>query len=91
MRLGNLESYRWTGYRCFIFASIQIPQQLRPLTMSFLKKHVFRPLGEFAISLILVISCEPVNAETESRNFSALEACLQMADSSLFQFSCLCA
>ena len=39
----------------------------------------------FAISLVLVISCEPVNVETESRNFSALEvqavcaACLEMA------------
>ena len=31
-------------------------------------------LGEFAISLVLVISCEPVNVETESRKFSALEA-----------------
>ena len=31
-------------------------------------------LGEFAISLVLVISLEPVNVETESRNFSALEA-----------------
>ena len=31
-------------------------------------------LGEFAISLILVILCEPVNVKTESRNFLALEA-----------------
>ena len=30
-------------------------------------------MGEFAISLVLVISCEPVNVEIESRNFSALE------------------
>ena len=37
----------------------------------------FRTLGEFAISLVLVISCEPLNAETESRNFSAFEGCLQ--------------
>ena len=29
---------------------------------------------EFAISLVLVISCEPVNVENENRNFSALEA-----------------
>ena len=31
-------------------------------------------LREFAISFVLVIFCEPVNEETESRNFSALEA-----------------
>ena len=31
-------------------------------------------LGEFFISLVLVILCEPVNLEPESRNFSALEA-----------------
>ena len=31
-------------------------------------------LREFDISLVLVISYEPVNVETESRNFSALEA-----------------
>ena len=31
-------------------------------------------LGEFAISLVLVISCEPVNVETERRNYSDLEA-----------------
>ena len=30
-------------------------------------------LGKFAISLVLVISCEPVNVETESKNFSALK------------------
>ena len=30
-------------------------------------------LWEFAISLVLVISCEPVNVETECRNFSALK------------------
>ena len=29
---------------------------------------------KFAISLGLVISCEPVDVENESRNFSALEA-----------------
>ena len=27
-------------------------------------------IGEFAISLVLVISCEPVKVESESRNFS---------------------
>ena len=51
---------------------------------------VQRPLS----GSLLVISCEPVNVETESRNFLALEAltaCLQMAmkQSSLFQYSCL--
>ena len=49
--------------------------------------------GEFAISLVLVISCEPVNVETESRNISGFGSavCLQMAikQSSLFQNSCL--
>ena len=49
-------------------------------------------LGEFAISLALVNMCEPVNEETESRNFSDLEVQpLQMAikvqQSSLFQYS----
>ena len=54
--------------------------QLRPLAMSSLKNMCFQnnmctetTLGELAISLILVISCEPVNVETESRNFSDLE------------------
>ena len=28
------------------------------------------PLGEFAISLVLVILCKPVKVESESRNFS---------------------
>ena len=50
------------------------------LTMSSLKKKCFKnmytetPLGEFDITLVLVIFCEPVTFETESRNFSALEA-----------------
>ena len=42
----------------------------------FLEEHMFQnnmctetTLGEFANRLILVISCEPVNVETESRNF----------------------
>ena len=30
-------------------------------------------LGEFAIILVLVISCQPVNVETEISNFSDLE------------------
>ena len=54
--------------------------QLHPLTMSFLKNMCFQnnlfaetTLGEFAISLVHVISCEPVNVETESRNFSTLK------------------
>ena len=49
--------------------------------------------GEFAISLVLVISCEPVKVETESGNISGFgsAAYLQMAikQSSLFQYSCL--
>ena len=55
--------------------------QLRPLTGSSLKNRCFQnntcaetTLGEFAISLVHVISCEPVDAETDSRNFSTLEA-----------------
>ena len=54
--------------------------KLRPLTMSSLKNTCFQnkmcaetTLGEFAISLVLVILCEPVNVETESRTLSALE------------------
>ena len=57
--------------------------------------HAATTPGEFAISLVLVISCEPVNVETESRNISGFgnAACLQIAikQSSLFQYSCLCA
>ena len=48
--------------------------QLRHLTKSSLKNICFQnnmctetTFGEFAISLVLVISCEPVNVETESR------------------------
>ena len=48
----------------------------RPLTMSSLKDTCFQnnmcaetTLREFAISLVLVISCETVNVETERRNF----------------------
>ena len=51
--------------------------QLHPLTMSSLKNMCFQnkmcaeaTLREFAISLVLVISCEPVNVETENRNFN---------------------
>ena len=77
----NSESTCWTAYRCFLFAYIQTPNVwLRPLTMSSLKNMCFQnmcaetTLEEFAISLVLVISCEPVIVETESRNFSDLEA-----------------
>ena len=79
MPFRNPESTCWTAYRCCIFDSIA-PQQLRPLTMSSVKKTCFQnnlcaetALGEFAISLVLVISCEAIKVETESRNFSALE------------------
>ena len=55
--------------------------QLCPLTMSSLKNTCFQndmcaetTLCEFAISLVLVILCEPVHVETESKNFSDLEA-----------------
>ena len=73
--------------------------QLRPLSMSSLKNTSFQnnmcaetTLGEFAISLVFVISCEPVDVETESRNFSALEAQRVYNKTIIpFQYSCLCA
>ena len=69
------------------FSGLLINVQMRPFTMSFLKNMCFQnnmcpesTLGEFAISLPLVNMCEPVNEETESRNFSDLEVQpLQMA------------
>ena len=64
-----------------LFASTQTPQHLCPHTMSSMKNACFQnniwaenALGEFAISLFLIISFEPVSVETESMNFSALEA-----------------
>ena len=57
----------------------QLPNSCVPLPCHPLRMCAFRvtcaetPLGEFAISLVLVISCEPVNVETESMNFSSLE------------------
>ena len=74
----NPESNCWTAYQCFIFASIQTPQcsVASPYLVS-LKNMCFQnnmyaeaTLGEFVISLVLVISCEPVKVESESRNFS---------------------
>ena len=44
-------------------------------------------LGEFAIRLVLVISCEAANVETESSNFSDLEV-QRVYRSTLFQYSC---
>ena len=67
-----------TAYRGFIFASIQTPQYsvASPRHVS-LKNTCFQnimcaeaTLREFAISLVLVISCEPVKVDGESRNFS---------------------
>ena len=79
MCFGNPESTYWTAYRCFIFVKIQIHQLLRPLTISSLKNICFQKnlciVKEFVIGLVLVISCElSIKVETESRNFSALEA-----------------
>ena len=49
-------------------------------------------LWEFAISLVLVISCEPVKVESESRNFSEEQhvylACLQMAIKTIIEIPC---
>ena len=87
----NPESSIWTGYGYLIFDSMQTPQQLRPLAMSSLKKHdMCWPLSGsllLFIRLVLVFSCEPVNVETESRNFSALEA--QRVYRSSLYISCL--
>ena len=54
--------------------------QLRPLNKSTLTNTCFQnnmcaeiTIGELAISLVLVISYEPVNVETESRNVSTFE------------------
>ena len=70
------------AYRFLFFPQYKLPNvQLCPFTMSSLKNKCFQnnmcaenSLGEFATSLVLVISCEPVNVETESRNFLDLEA-----------------
>ena len=73
--------------------------QLCPLKMSSLKNMCFQinmcaetNLWEFAISLELVILCESVNVETESRNFLALKAQgvyrMAIKQSSLFHYSC---
>ena len=74
----NPESTCWTACWCFIFSSIQTPQCS---VASLYHNRCFQnnvcaetTPGEFAISLVLVISCEPVIVETESRNFSDLEA-----------------
>ena len=49
-------------------------------------------VGEFAISLVLVISCEPVKVESESRNFSEEQrvyiTCLQMAIKTIIGIPC---
>ena len=79
MHLGNPESSRWTSYQCFVLPQYKSPTVAFSYHVFLEETYVFRTLGEFAISLILVISCEPVNVEIENRNFSALEACLQMA------------
>ena len=78
MLLNNPESTCWTAYQCFIFVSIQTPQQLHPLSILSLKNTCFQKkkcaktaVGEFAIGLVFVISHEPVKVKTESRNFSA--------------------
>ena len=68
----------------YLLPQYKLPNvKLRPLTMSSLKNMCFQnnmctetTLEEFAISLVHVILCEPVNeeTETESRNFSTSEA-----------------
>ena len=85
----NPDSTCWTAYRCFIFASIETLQcsVASPCHYS-LKNKCFQnymcaetTLREFAISLVLVISCVP----TESRR--SVE-CLHMTlkQSSLFHY-----
>ena len=79
MRLENSESSGWTGHRCFFFClNTNSPTVASPYHVFLEETHVFRTLRKFAISLVLEIVCESVNVETESRNFSALEACLQV-------------
>ena len=63
----------------FNFASIQTPQcsVASPYHVS-LKNICFQNIaeatfGEFAISLVLVILCEPAKVESESRNFSGTD------------------
>ena len=58
-----------------------------------LEEHVFSEyiwpkatLREFAISLVLVNSCEPVKVESESRNFSSEFTDGNKKRSSLFQY-----
>ena len=64
-----------------------------------IEEHMFFRRSCALIGLVFVISCEPVKVETESRNFSALEAqrvyincpCqVAMKQASLFQYSGLC-
>ena len=74
----NPDSTCWTAYQCFILPQWKLPNvQLLPLTMSSLKNKCFQnnmcAETTLAIRLVLVILCEPVNVETESRNFSDLE------------------
>ena len=59
----------------FFLPQYKLPNvQLRPLTISHWRTQnnicAEATLGEFAISLVLVISCEPVKVESESRKFS---------------------
>ena len=45
-------------------------------------------LGEFAISLVLVISCEPVKVDSESRNISEEQRVLPMAIKTIIGIPC---
>ena len=45
-------------------------------------------LGEFAVSLVLVISCEPVKVESESRNFSEEQHILPIAIKTIIGIPC---
>ena len=51
-------------------------------------------LGEFATSLVLVILCEPVKVESESREISVKSSVLTDGKNNhrdcLFQYSCQC-
>ena len=86
----------WTGYWCFIFASIQTPRQLHPLTMSSLKYTCFHHTQGVCYQFGSCNFLRTSQCRSWKKEISLLyrsTACLQMAikQSSLFQYSCVCA
>ena len=68
----NPESTCWTVY-LFYFCLNTNPPMFICVPLPCLHMWAETTLGELAISLVLVISFEPVNVEAESRNFSTFE------------------